>query len=57
MLGDSAILKTRAAEHPHPIPVISEVSKHMHLKGRLPHGISVKNVKIFDWDGEWCKRG
>ena len=50
-------LKARAAEHRRPSTTTSEVSQHLHLKGRPAHQVSMDNIKILDREQAWFPRG
>ena len=57
-IGETArSLKARAAEHRRPSTITSEVSQHLHLRGRPEHHVSLDNIQILDRDEDWLRRG
>ena len=57
-IGETArSLKARAAEHRRPSSSTSEVSQHLHLRGRPQHHVSLEKIKILDHDDDWLRRG
>ena len=50
-------LKARTSEYWRPSTSSSEVSQHLHLKGRPPHQVSMDSIKILDREHLWFQRG